>query len=190
MDQPVTDSALHVRDATPDDIPAIAAIYGQAVAHGVASFEIEPPSEEEMLRRMRLLLDGNYPYVVAERQGEVVGYAYAGPHHSRPGYRWTVDSSIYVSPAAQRGGVGSVLLGRIVADAEARGFRQMIAVIGDSANAGSIAVHRRHGFRDVGTFRSVGRKHGRWLDSVHMQRALGEGDGTPPPGEAQAPAEA
>jgi L-amino acid N-acyltransferase YncA len=162
-----------------DDLPSIGVIYRQAVRHGTASFEIDPPDDEEMARRADILLAGGFPYVVARHGGHVLGYAYAGPYRPRPAYRFTVEDSIYVDPAAQGKGIGNLLLVRLIAESEARGFRQMIAVIGDSANQGSIALHRRHGFRHVGVFESVGRKHGNWLDSVLMQRELGMGSRTP-----------
>ena len=169
-----------VRPATRDDVPAIAAIYADAVLEGSASFEIAPPDEAEMGRRVARILELGLPYLVAEQDREVVGYAYAGPYHTRPGYRFTLETSIYVSPRAQRGGIGAALLEALIDQAEALGYRQMIAVIGDEENAGSVAVHRRFGFRHVGVLKSVGRKHGRWLSSVLMQRALGEGDDAPP----------
>jgi len=120
------------------------------------------------------------PYVVAARAGVVAGYAYAGPYHTRPAYRWSIEDSVYVAPEFQRQGLGRLLLARLIADAEARGFRQMIAVIGDSANAGSIELHAAAGFRHIGAVQSVGFKHGRWLDCVLMQRPLGRGDATAP----------
>ena len=148
--------------------------------HGTASFELEPPDEAEMGRRMRALLDGGFPYLAAEAEGELLGYAYAGPYRTRPAYRFTVEDSIYIEPHAQRRGVGRALLDRLIVESEARGFRQMIAVIGDSAQAASIELHRAAGFRMVGTFENVGFKFGRWLDSVLMQRALGPGATTIP----------
>ena len=169
-----------LRAAAPADIPAITAIYAHAVKHGTATFEFEPPDEAEMMRRYRSLMDGGYPYLVAEIDGAVAGYAYAGPYRARPAYRWTVEDSIYVDGGAQRRGVGRALLDRLIEESAARDFRQMIAVIGDSAQAASIAVHRAAGFRFVGTIENVGFKFGRWLDSVIMQRALGEGAGAPP----------
>ena len=169
-----------IRPATPADIPAIAAIYDHAVRHGTASFEIEPPEPAEMLRRLNALVEAGYPYLVAEADGEIVGYAYAGPYRPRPAYRWSVEDSVYVAPALHRRGIGAVLLARLVAQAEQRGFRQMIAVIGDSAQQPSIALHRAAGFRLIGTIEHVGHKFGRWLDTVLMQRALGPGASTPP----------
>ena len=169
-----------IRPATPADIPAITRIYDQAVREGTASFEIVPPDEAEMRRRYDSLRSGGYPYLVADLAGVIAGYAYAGPYRARPAYRWTVENSVYVDVAAQRRGVGRVLLARLIAESAARGYRQMIAVIGDSANASSIELHRAAGFRMVGTFDNVGFKFGRWLDSVLMQRALGDGAKTNP----------
>jgi len=167
-------ATVTVRPATAHDIAAITRIYRHAVLHGTASFEIEPPEEAEMGARQQLLLDGGYAYLVAETD-RVVGYGYAGPYRLRPAYRWSVEDSIYIAPAMQRRGIGRALLERLIAEAEAGGFRQMIAVIGDSANVGSIELHRAAGFRMVGTFDNVGFKFGRWLDSVLMQRPLGIG---------------
>jgi phosphinothricin acetyltransferase len=172
--------AIPTRTAEARDLAAITRIYEHAVRHGTASFELEPPSEREMTQRYEALRSGGYPYLVAQLEGEVMGYAYAGPYRARPAYRWTVEDSIYVAPAAQRRGIGRALLDRLIAEAELGGFRQMIAVIGDSANVGSIEVHRAAGFRLVGTFDNVGFKFGRWLDSVLMQRPLGTGATTAP----------
>jgi L-amino acid N-acyltransferase YncA len=169
-----------LRPATPADVAAITRIYAQAVDHGTASFELDPPSEDEMTRRMRALLDGGFPYWIAELDGTVVGYAYAGPYRARPAYRFTVEDSIYVDPRAQGRGIGRALLDRLIADSTSRGFRLMIAVIGDSAQTPSIELHRAAGFKMVGTFENVGFKFDRWLDSVLMQRALGEGATTKP----------
>jgi L-amino acid N-acyltransferase YncA len=173
-------SELRIRSVEAGDVAAITRIYAHAVRHGTASFEIEPPNEAEMARRQDALLAGGYPFLVAERGGAVVGYAYAGPYRARPAYRWTVEDSVYVAPAAQRQGVGRAVLERVIIEAEARGFRQMIAVIGDSAQSASIALHQAAGFRLVGTFEAVGFKFDRWLDSVLMQRPLGPGAGAPP----------
>ena len=169
-----------IRAATPADVPAITRIYAHAVRHGTASFELEPPDEAEMLRRMRALLDRGYPYLVAEAAGDVAGYAYAGAYRARPAYRFSVENSIYVAPTAHRRGIGRVLLDRLIDECEGRGYRLMIAVIGDSAQAPSIALHRAAGFRLVGTFEGVGYKFDRWLDTVLMQRALGKGTAAPP----------
>jgi L-amino acid N-acyltransferase YncA len=159
-------SDVIIRPAAPADIAAISRIYAEAVLDGTATFEIEPPDEAEMARRQRTLIDKGYPYLVAERSGAVAGYAYAGPYRDRPAYKWCVEDSIYVAPEYHRKGIGRLLLTRLVGQSKARGFRQMLAVIGDSANTASVAVHAAGGFRLVGTFQSVGFKHGRWLDTV------------------------
>ncbi len=170
-----------IRPATASDIPAIAGIYAHAVIHGTASFEIEPPDEAEMMRRMRQLLDNDFPYIVAQIDGALAGYAYAGPYRARPAYRWTLEDSVYIAPHMQHRGIGRALLDRLIADSQARGFRQMIAVIGDSTlQTPSVALHAAAGFRLVGTLENVGFKHGRWLDSVLMQRPLGDGATTNP----------
>jgi phosphinothricin acetyltransferase len=165
-------SDIAIRAALPADIAAITRIYAHAVRFGTASFEIEPPDEAEMARRLRALLDGGFPYLVAEDAASVIGYAYAGPYRTRPAYRFSVENSIYVAPDAHGRGIGRALLDRLIIEAQARGFRQMIAVIGDSDQAPSIALHRAAGFRLVGTIAAVGFKHGRWLDSVLMQLEL------------------
>ena len=171
-----------IRAATPADLVAVTGIYDHAVRHGTASFELAPPDASEMARRRQALVDAGYPYLVAEIDGVIAGYAYAGPYRARPAYRWSVEDSIYVAPRMHRRGVGAALLGRLIADAEQSGFRQMLAVIGDSSQAPSIALHRAAGFRTIGTIENVGFKFGRWLDSVLMQRALGPGATKPPEG--------
>jgi L-amino acid N-acyltransferase YncA len=178
-------SSLHVsiRPATQADVPTIAAIYGDAVVNGTASFELEPPGEAEMARRMAVLRDGGFPYLVAEAGGGVLGYAYAGPYRPRPAYRFTVEDSVYIAAGARGHGIGRALLSALIGDSEARGFRQMIAVIGDEASAGSIALHRALGFEHAGIFRAVGFKHGAWRATVLMQRPLGAGASAPPPGQ-------
>jgi phosphinothricin acetyltransferase len=162
------------------DIPSIGDIYREAVRFGSASFELDPPDDQEMARRMRALVDGGFPYFVATRGYEIVGYAYAGPYRPRPAYRFTLEDSVYVAAHAQGVGLGRRLLATLIAESEKRGYRQMIAIIGDSANRASVALHERAGFRLTGTFEAVGWKHGRWLDTVLMQRALGNGAGTDP----------
>lgn len=169
-----------IRTSAPTDIPALTAIYGHWVAHGLASFELDPPDAAEMARRRDAVLAGGYPYLVAERDGEILGYAYASAYRTRPGYRFTVENSIYVSPTARRGGVASALLARLIEACTARGFRLMVAVIGDSGNAASIGLHAAQGFAMVGTIPAIGWKHGRWVDSVLMSRPLGEGADSPP----------
>jgi L-amino acid N-acyltransferase YncA len=172
--------SLTVRPAALSDIPAITRIYAHAVAHGTASFEYRPPDEAEMTRRMQALLAKELPYFVAELDGTVTGYAYAAPYHGRPGYRFTLEDSIYIAPDSQGRGIGRALLAALIEAAEAKGFRQMIGVVGDSDNAASIALHAALGFQYVGTLKNIGFKFGRWLDSVMMQRPLGPGASTAP----------
>jgi phosphinothricin acetyltransferase len=173
-------SAPEIRPASEADLPAITAIYEEAVRHGTATFELEPPDLTEMTRRYRALIDGGYPYFLAVLDNRIAGYAYAGAYRPRPAYRFTVENSIYLDPSFHRRGIGMALLQRLIVECEARGFRQMIAVIGDSANAGSVGVHTRCGFKMIGTHPNVGLKFGRWLDTVMMQRDLGEGGRTVP----------
>jgi phosphinothricin acetyltransferase len=173
-------SLLEIRPAAVADLAAVTAIYDHAVRHGTATFELTPPDLAEMTRRFGVLIDGGFPYLVAALEGEVIGYAYAGPYRPRPAYRFTVENSVYLQPAIHRRGIGLQLLQRLIADSERRGYRQMIAVIGDSANAGSIGVHRKCGFQMIGTHPDVGFKFGRWLDTVMMQLALGDGGKTLP----------
>ncbi len=173
-------SAAEIRPAAAADLSAITEIYGHAVRYGTATFELIPPDLAEMTRRFGVLMGGGFPYLVAVLEGQVVGYAYAGAYRPRPAYRFTVENSVYLQPAIHRRGIGMQLLQRLIAESEARGYRQMIAVIGDSANAGSIGVHTRTGFRLIGTHPDVGFKFGRWLDTVMMQRSLGNGGSTLP----------
>jgi L-amino acid N-acyltransferase YncA len=172
--------SLEIRPASAADLPAITDIYQHAVLHGTATFELIPPDLAEMTRRFKTLTDNGYPYLAAVLDGRVIGYAYAGPYRPRPAYRFTVENSVYLQPSILRRGIGTQLLQRLIAEAQARGYRQMIAVIGDSANAGSIGVHSRMGFTMIGTHPNVGFKFGRWLDTVMMQRALGAGAATLP----------
>jgi phosphinothricin acetyltransferase len=167
--------ALEIRSADTADLPVITEIYAHAVRYGTATFELIPPDLAEMARRFAALVDGGFPYLVAALDGQVVGYAYAGAYRPRPAYRFTVENSIYLEPAIHRRGIGLQLLQRLILECEARGYRQMIAVIGDSANAGSIGVHAKSGFTLIGTHPNVGLKFSRWLDTVMMQRPLGEG---------------
>lgn len=173
-------SDIEIRSAQEADLPTITAIYGQAVREGTATFELDPPDLTEMTRRFRALTDGGFPYFTALLKGEVVGYAYAGAYRPRPAYRFTVENSIYLAPASQRRGIGLRLMRLLIEACEERGFRQMIAVIGDSANAGSVGLHTACGFQMIGTHPSVGLKFGRWLDTVMMQRPLGAGSGDVP----------
>ena len=163
------------------DIPAITAIYRPSVLTGTATFELEPPDEAEMARRFEAIVGAGYPYLVAESSGTIAGYAYANVYRTRPAYRFSVEDSVYVDPQAHGQGVGRALLDELLTESADRGYRQMIAVIGDSRQAASINLHRAAGFTFSGTIHAVGFKFGRWLDSVIMQRALGDGDSTPPP---------
>ena len=172
--------SLVVRPSVETDILAIAAIYAHAVVHGTASFELDPPSEEEMARRREAILKGGYPYLVAEREGQLLGYAYAGAYRTRPAYRSTVEDSIYVAPEAQGQGVGRALLTALIEHCEALDFRLMVAVIGDEDSHVSIGLHRSLGFEPVGVLKGIGYKHGRWLSTVLMQRPLGRGIAEPP----------
>ncbi len=172
--------STRIRAATAADIPAITAIYAHAVRFGTASFEIDPPDAAEMGERFATLAAGGFPYLVAATDTGIAGYAYAGPYRTRLAYRNTLEDSVYLDPQFHRRGIGRALLDRLVAESEARGYRQMVAVIGNSAQAASIALHRAAGFRMVGTLAAVGHKFGRWIDTVLMQRPLGRGATTPP----------
>lgn len=169
-----------IRKATLDDIPPIHAIYCNSVLQETASWELTPPDAAEMGRRMQGVLDQGYPYFVATLDEQVVGYSYANHYRPRPGYRFTVENSIYVHPAFQRRGIARQLMTKVIESCTARGFRQMIAVIGDSENHASLALHHSLGFVQVGLLPTIGFKFGRWLDGVLMQRALGEGNTTLP----------
>ncbi|HEX4211213.1 MAG TPA: GNAT family N-acetyltransferase [Candidatus Binataceae bacterium] len=179
-------STLKIRPATQADLPTITEIYEYAVFYGTATFELIPPDLTEMTRRFETLIGAGFPYFVAAQDGCPVGYAYAGPYRPRPAYRFTVENSVYLSPSVHRRGIGLRLLQRLIAECEAGGYRQMIAVIGDSANAGSIGVHSRCGFEMIGTHRNVGFKFGRWLDTVMMQLPLGDGGTTVPADDLKA----
>ena len=176
-------SSLEIRPTVAADLPAVTEIYDHAVRYGTATFELIPPDLAEMTRRFDALMEGGYPYLVAVLEGRVVGYAYAGAYRPRPAYRFTVENSVYLEPAIHRRGIGLQLLQRLITECTARGYRQMIAVIGDSANAGSIGVHTKCGFKMIGTHPHVGLKFGSWLDTVMMQLALGEGATTVPADE-------
>ncbi|GAA0569718.1 N-acetyltransferase family protein [Caenispirillum bisanense] len=175
-------SPIVLRPATAADMAQVQAIYAHHVLTGIASFETEPPTVAEMERRRADIAGRGLPYLVATdgAGGPVVGYAYAGLYRPRPAYRHTVEDSVYVAPGQGRRGIGRDLLAAVIARCEALGLRQMIAVIGDSGNAGSIGLHESLGFRRVGLLPSVGFKFGRWVDSVLMQRPLGDGDGSLP----------
>ena len=167
---------LTIRPSTDADLPAIQAVYAHAVEHGTGTFETEVPSVDEMGRRRQDVLGRGLPWLVAERGGEVLGYAYANQFRPRLAYRFCVEDSIYLAPAAKGQGVGRLLLAELIARCEAAGARQMLAVIGDANNAGSVGVHTALGFTHTGVLKSAGWKFGRWLDVVLMQRTLGLGD--------------
>lgn len=171
---------MHVRLSRDTDIPQIAAIYAHHVRHGTASFEEVAPDAGELAKRRLDILAKGFPYLVAEADGEILGYAYASLYRVRAAYRFTLEDSVYVAPAAIRKGVGRALMGALIPACEATGARQLVAVIGDSANRSSIGLHEAFGFEPVGVLKSVGFKFGRWIDSVLMQRALGPGDSTLP----------
>jgi len=171
---------LQVRDAAPEDFPAIHAIYAHHVLNGLASFEEAPPPREELLRRFREVTGGGLPYLVAEYGTAIAGYGYCTLYRTRSAYRYALEDSVYVRHDMLGRRVGSVLLAELIRRCEGLGYRQMIAVIGDAANAGSIGLHASQGFLRAGTLRSVGYKFGRWVDSVIMQRPLGAGDSDKP----------
>ncbi len=173
---------FRIREAHEADLTAIQSIYAQHVRHGLGSFEEVPPSVDELVARRRAVMALGLPYLVAERNAAIVGYSYATAYHSRSGYRYAVEDSVYVAEEESGQGIGSALLRTLVARCETGPWRQMIAVVGNSANVASIALHRRMGFRTVGTLSSVGFKLGRWVDVVLMQRALNTGDETLPNG--------
>jgi phosphinothricin acetyltransferase len=176
--------AIRIRPSQDEDIGAIAAIYGHHVRHGTASFEVEPPSVDEMRRRRVEILVYGLPYLVAEDEdGAILGYACAGAYRPRAAYANTVENSVYARHDTLRRGIGRQLLAELIARCEEIGLRQMVAVVGDSANLASVRLHEAFGFRLVGTLHAVGRKHGRWLDTVLLQRPLGEGDDAAPSGE-------
>jgi L-amino acid N-acyltransferase YncA len=173
-------SQLEIRTAAVADLPSITDIYAHEVRFGTATFELIPPDLAEMTRRFHALVEGGFPYLVAVLDGRVIGYAYASAFRPRPAYRFTVENSVYLRPAIHRRGIGQQLLQRLIGECSALGFRQMIAVIGDSANAASVGVHSRCGFEMIGTHPNVGLKFGRWLDTVMMQLPLGEGAASVP----------
>jgi phosphinothricin acetyltransferase len=176
-------AAFQTRATEERDIPAIAAIYADAVFNGTASYEIEPPSAAEMADRWRGLVEKGYPHFVAFRGDEILGYAYAGPYRPRTAYRYSVEDSIYIAPKAQGLGIGRALLTQLIRICEEKGYRQMIAVIGGGTeHPASVGLHRALGFREIGVIEGSGFKHGRWLDTVLMQRALGRGNTTTPDG--------
>jgi len=166
-----------IREAITADMPTILSIYANEVLHGLATFEDTEPTLQEMLLRRKVILDLGFPYLVAERAGKIVGYSYASTHRPRPAYRYSVENSVYVDKNHRGKGVGCALLENLIEICEKSGFMQMVAVIGDSQNTGSIALHKSLGFREVGMLYSVGFKFDRWVDTTIMQRALGTGSG-------------
>ncbi len=170
-----------IRDSRDNDIGDISAIFQHAVRTGTASFELDPPAIEEMVQRREAIVSKGFPYLIAEIDGQVAGYAYASTYRARPGYRFTVENSVYVSSTRQGLGIGKQLLTELVARCEADGYRLIVAVIGDSDNKASIGLHGTCGFTHAGLLPGVGWKFGRWLDSVLMVRVLGPGQPSPPP---------
>jgi len=171
---------VEIRPATPDDLDSVWAIYAHHVLKGLASFEEAPPSLDEIVRRFREVTGGGLPWIVAQYGDKIAGYGYCSLYRTRSAYRYSLEDSIYVRHDMHGRGIGKALLGELILRSEALGYRQLIAVIGDSANAASINLHAAAGFLRVGTLRSVGFKFGRWVDSVIMQRPLGRGDATAP----------
>jgi L-amino acid N-acyltransferase YncA len=171
---------VQLRPARPEDLPAIHSIYAHHVLHGLGSFEEVPPSAEEFERRYRDVIQRGLPYLAADFGGVLAGYGYCAPYRARSAYRYALEDSVYVRPDMLGRGVGAALLNELVRRCEELGYRQLIAVIGDSAHVASVNLHAACGFLRVGTLRSVGFKFGRWVDSIIMQRPLGPGDGTPP----------
>ncbi len=171
---------IPIRDSTDGDMAAVRSIYAHHVQNGLASFEEVAPDPAQIARRRQAVLKGGFPFRVAELRGTVKGYAHAGPYRHRPAYRFSVENSVYVAPDALGLGLGRLLLADLIERCTALGHRQMIAIIGDSGNAASINLHANLGFREVGVIKSAGFKFGRWVDSVIMQRPLGDGDDSPP----------
>jgi phosphinothricin acetyltransferase len=172
---------IRIRPATAADIPAITAIYSRHVLHGLASFEVDPPDAAEMLRRQAAVLVLGLPYLAAELNGRLAGYAYAAVYRARPAYRFTVENSVYVDENCAGRGIGSALMPALIAGCADAGRRQIVAVIGDRDNLASIRLHEKFGFQRVGLLPAVGFKFGRWVDSVLMQLEIGAGQRLPPP---------
>lgn len=171
-----------IRGAMAADAKEVTAIYAHHVAHGTASFDTSPRSEQDTAGKIEECNAHGWPFLVAEQAGKVIGYAYATQFRDRPAYASTCENSIYIHPAATGRGLGTILLGQLISASEQAGFRQIIAVVG-GAEPSSIALHRKLGFREAGRMTSVGRKHGRWLDTVYLQLSVGSGDSTPPTAE-------
>jgi len=174
---------LQLRDAVLSDIADIQQLYAREVREGVATYEYEVPDEAEMAHRFQELRQKGFPFLIAELDGQFAGYAYASSYRARIGYRWTVEDTVYVTADAQGRGIGRALLSRLMEDCTALGFRQMVAVIGEPGNGASVALHEKLGFKTIGIFPGLGRKHGRWLDTVQMQCALGSGNQQAPQDE-------
>lgn len=172
--------AIRVRDARDSDMAAVQMIYGPYVTHSTGTFEEYPPSVEQMTERFHTVTSAGYPYLVAEIDGAIGGFTYGSQFRLRSAYRYTVEDSIYMAPEHAGRGIGRVLLGELIARCSAAGFRQMIAMVGDSANARSLQLHQRMGFTREAVLTNIGFKHGRWVDMVLMKRALGPGADTPP----------
>ncbi|HHA1473262.1 TPA: N-acetyltransferase family protein [Enterobacter kobei] len=171
---------MKIVNAEEKHIPAIRDIYAHHVIHGTASFETKPPDTHEMLARLKKIGSQGLPWVVAVEEEKIIGYCYLTRYRERYAYRHTLEDSIYIHPDAQRQGVGKALLRHVIAWAETHGYRQMIAIVGDSNNQGSLKVHQQVGFTEIGTLKDIGFKHGRWLDTVLLQMKLGEGNSTLP----------
>jgi L-amino acid N-acyltransferase YncA len=180
MTTPSSVQPLVLRDSSDADVPACAEIYREAVRNGTGTFELDEPDDAEMARRRQAVLDQRLPWLVAQRDGQLLGYAYANQFRPRRAYRFCVEDSIYLAPAARGQGVGKLLLAELIARCERLGIRQMLAVVGDAQNQGSISVHKSCGFEHTGTFEAAGWKFERWLDVVMMQRRLGTGADTVP----------
>jgi phosphinothricin acetyltransferase len=179
MSAPALSDNLEIRPASSDDLAAIREIYSESVLNGVASYELVPPTLDEMHKRFGAVTENGYPWLVAETTGSIAGYAYASAFRTRPAYRWLVEDSIYLDPQCRGRGIGRMLLDRLLDDCERLGFRQMVAVIG-GAHPASVGVHRAAGFVSCGRVAASGFKFGRWLDTEFMQKALGEGSSTLP----------
>lgn len=172
---------MKIVNAEEKHIPAIRDIYAHHVLHGTGSFETDPPDTHEMLARLEKIRSLGLPWVVALQEDKVIGYCYLSRYRERYAYRYTLEDSIYIDPTAQRQGAGKALLRHIIDWAETHSYRQMIAIVGDSNNQGSLKLHQQVGFTEIGTLKNIGFKHGLWLDTVLLQRTLGEGNNTPPP---------
>lgn len=176
--------SIHIRDAVEADMTAVLEIYTPHVLHGLSTFEETPPSTDEMVTRFLTVKGLGLPYLVAELEAKVIGYAYATTYRPRAAYRHTIEDSVYVASGLAGRGVGAALLSALIVRCEEGPWRQMLAVIGNSGNAGSIALHSRLGFQPIGTLSNVGFKLGQWVDTVLMQRPLGEGAGSLPDAES------